>query len=144
VKGSAILKFNRTGAIQICIAGMAGSDSKSSRLLEQLVANSLFTPKQASIILKRLQGAGRAPNISSGAYYRQVRQSRDKAVAVLYSAILLQSTGALQPEALGALGRLADQLGVIFASEGSDILDQARLKDVMSVMDTLVKRVCKL
>ena len=98
-----------------------------------------------SIILKRLQGSGRQPNISSGAYYRQVKQSRDKAIAVLYSAILLQSAGALQPEALSALGRLADQLGVIFASEGSsDVLDQARLEDVISVMDTLVKRVCKL
>ena len=94
--------------------------------------------------MKRLRGSGRATNISSGAYYRQVKQSRDKAMAVLYSAILLQSTGALQPEALSALGRLADQLGVIFASEGSDILDQARMEDVISVMDTLVKRVCKL
>lgn len=82
--------------------------------------------------------------MSSGAYYRQVKQSKDKAIAVLYSAILLQSSGALQPEALSALGRLADQLGVIFASEGSDVLDNARLEDVMSVMDQLVKRVCKL
>lgn len=123
---------------------MAEPDSKSSRILEQFIANSLFTPKQMSIILKRLQGSGRAPNISSGAYYRQVRQSRDKAVAVLYSAILLQSTGALQPEGLSVLSRLADQLSVIFASESSDVLDRARLEDVISVMDTLVKRVCKL
>ena len=82
--------------------------------------------------------------MSSGAYYRQVKQSRDKAIAVLYSTILLQSSGALQPEALSALGRLADQLGVIFASEGSDVLDNARLEDVISVIDQLVKRVCKL
>ena len=82
--------------------------------------------------------------MSSGAYYRQVKQSRDKAIAVLYSTILLQSSGALQPEALSALGRLADQLGVIFASESSDVLNNARLEDVMSVMDQLVKRVCKL
>ena len=123
---------------------MADSGSKSSKLLEQLVANSLFTPKQISIISKRLQGSSRAQNMSSGAYYRQVKQSRDKAIAVLYSTILLQSSGALQPEALSALGRLADQLGVIFASEGSDVLDYARLEDVMCVMDQLVKRVCKL
>ncbi|MEO9363360.1 MAG: hypothetical protein ABI348_05605 [Nitrososphaera sp.] len=73
-----------------------------------------------------------------------MKQCRDKAIAVLYSAILLQSSGALQPEALSAMARLADQLSVIFASEGSDIFDQARLEDVMSVMDALVKRVCKL
>jgi hypothetical protein len=123
---------------------MVDPGSKSSRLLEQLVANSLFTPRQISIISKRLQGSGRAQNMSSGAYYRQVKQSKDKAIAVLYSAILLQSSGVLQPEALSALGRLADQLGVIFASEGSDVLDYARLEDVMCVMDQLVKRVCKL
>ena len=82
--------------------------------------------------------------MSSGAYYRQVKQSKDKAIDVLYSAILLQSSGALQPEALSALSRLADQLGVIFALEGSDVLENAHLEDVMSVMDQLVKRVCKL
>ncbi|AIF82165.1 hypothetical protein NTE_00081 [Candidatus Nitrososphaera evergladensis SR1] len=124
---------------------MAGSDSKSSKLLTEIIANSLFTPRQVSIISKRLQGGGRPPNMTSGAYYRQVKQCRDKAIAVLYSAILLQSSGALQPEALSAMARLADQLSVIFASEGSsDVFDQARMDDVMSVMDTLVKRVCKL
>lgn len=87
---------------------------------------------------------GKPPNMTSGAYYRQVKQCRDKAIAVLYSAILLQSSGALAPEALSAMARLADQLSVIFASEGSDIFDQARMQDVMSVIDTLVKRMCKL
>jgi hypothetical protein len=123
---------------------MAGSDSNSNKLLMDIIANSLFTPRQMSIISKRLQGAGKPPSMTSGAYYRQVKQCRDKAIAVLYSAILLQSSGALAPEALGAMSRLADQLGVIFASEGSDIFDQARMQDVMSVMDTLVKRMCKL
>lgn len=137
-------KFNCRGTIQICIVGTAGSDSNSNKLLMDIIANSLFTPRQMSIISKRLQGAGKPPNMTSGAYYRQVKQCRDKAVAVLYSMILLQSSGVLAPEALSATGRLADQLGVIFASEGSDIFDQTRMQDVMSVMDTLVKRMCKL
>jgi len=139
-----VAKFNSIYAIQICIADMAKPDSKSSKLLMEIIANSLFTPRQVSIISKRLQGGGKPPNMTSGAYYRQVKQCRDKAIAVLYSAILLHSSGALQPEALSAMARLADQLSVIFASEGSDIFDQARLEDVMSVMDALVKRVCKL
>lgn len=126
------------------MVGTAGSDSNSNKLLMDIIANSLFTPRQMSIISKRLQGVGKPPNMTSGAYYRQVKQCRNKAVAVLYSMILLQSSGVLAPEALSAMGRLADQLGVIFASEGSDIFDQARMQDVMSVMDTLVKRMCKL
>jgi hypothetical protein len=140
-----VSKFNSEGTIQICIVGMVDVNSKSSKLLMEIIGNSLFTPKQVSIISKRLRGSGRPPNMTSGAYYRQVKQCRDKVMAVLYSAILLQSSGVLEPEALSALGRLADQLGVIFASEASsDVLDHARLEDVISVMDTLIKRICKL
>lgn len=124
---------------------MASPDSNSNNLYAHIVANSLFTPRQLSIISKRLQGSGRVQNISSGAYYRQVGQCREKVAAVLYSMILLQSTGILQPDAMMTLGRLADQLGVIFASESSDISSsEQRINDVMSVIDQLVKRMSKL
>lgn len=106
--------------------------------------NSLFTPRQLSIISKKMQGGGRAQNISSGAYYRQVKQCRAKVNAVLYSMILLQSTGIVQPDALSAIGRLAEQLGVIFASEGSDVASRLSVNDVISVIDQLIKRMSKL
>ncbi len=123
---------------------LADSESNSNNLYGYLIANSLFTPRQLSIISKRLQGAGRAPNISSGAYYRQVKQCRDKVNAVLYSMILLQSTGIVQPEALSAIGKLADQLSVIFASEDSDVASRVSVDNVISVIDQLVKRMSKL
>jgi hypothetical protein len=123
---------------------MADAKSNSNNLYAYLVANSLFTPRQLSIISKRLQGGGRAQNMSSGAYYRQVKQCRDKVSAVLYSMILLQSTGVVQPEALSAIGRLAEQLGVIFASEGGDVASRLSVNDVISVIDQLVKRMSKL
>lgn len=91
-----------------------------------------------------MQGGGRAQNISSGAYYRQVKQCRAKVNAVLYSMILLQSTGIVQPDALSAIGRLAEQLGVIFASEGSDVAGRLSVNDVISVIDQLIKRMSKL
>jgi hypothetical protein len=131
-------------AIQICIVFKADAESNSNNLYAYLIANSLFTPRQLSIISKKLQGAGRASNISSGAYYRQVKQCRDKVNAVLYSMILLQSTGIVQPEALSAIGRLAEQLGVIFSSEGSDVASRLSVDDVMSVINKLVKRISKL
>src|SRR6185436_3398689 len=97
---------------------MAGTRSNSNNLYAHIVAKSLFTTRQLAIISKRLEGSGRTQNITSGAYYRQVKQCRDKVKAILYSMILLQSTEVVQPETLGALARLAEQLGVIFASEG--------------------------
>ena len=123
---------------------MADAQSNSNNLYAYLIANSLFTPRQLSIISKRLKGAGLAPNISSGAYYRQIKQCRDKVHAVLYSMILLQSTGIVQPEALSVIGRLAEQLGVIFASEDSDVAGRLSVDDEMSVIDELVKRMSKL
>lgn len=123
---------------------MADPKSNSNDLYAYIVANSLFTPRQLDIISKKLQGGGRAQNISSGAYYRQVRQCRDKVNAVLYSMILLQSTGIVQPEALSAISRLTEQVGVIFASEGSDVASKLNVNDVISVIDTLVKRMSRL
>ena len=123
---------------------MADGKSNSNNLYEYIVANSLFTPRQLDIISKKLQGGGRPPNITSGAYFRQVKQCRDKVNAVLYSMILLQSTGIVQPEALSAIARLADQVGVIFASEGSDVAGKLNVNDVISVIDQLIKRMSKL
>jgi len=123
---------------------MADAKSNSNNLYAYIVANSLFTARQLDIISKRLQGAGRAPNISSGAYYRQVKQCRDKVNAVIYSMILLQSTGIVQPEAQSAISRLAEQVRVIFASEGSDVASRLNVNDVISVIDQLVKRMSKL
>ncbi|MGI0029057.1 MAG: hypothetical protein ACREAQ_05005 [Nitrososphaera sp.] len=120
---------------------MAGVDSNSSILLRQIVANSLFTEKQLSIISKRLQGSRRPENMTSGAYYRQVRQCREKVVAVLYSAVLLQSTGIIQPDGLVTLSRLGQQMGVIFGTGSRDVISQERIKSVMSVTDQLIKRV---
>jgi len=123
---------------------MADVKSNSNHLYGHLIANSLFTPRQLSIISKKLQRGGRAQNISSGAYYRQVGQCREKINAVLYSMILLQSTGIVQPETLTALSRLVEQLRVIFASESSDVASRLSVNDVISVIDQLVKRMSKL
>ena len=123
---------------------MADAKSNSNNLYGYIVANSLFTARQLDIISKRLQGASRAPNISSGAYYRQVKQCRDKVNAVIYSMILLQSTGIVQPEAQSVIGRLAEQVRVIFTSEGSDVVSRLNVNDVRSVIDQLVKRMSKL
>ena len=123
---------------------VANPQSNSTILYAHLLANSLFTPRQFSIISKRLQGSRKAEKISSGAYYRQVKQCRKKVLSVLYSMILLQSTGVLQLETSGTLNRLAEQLAVIFSSEGSDVTDKLNIDDVISVIDEVVKRMSKL
>jgi hypothetical protein len=123
---------------------MSAPQSNSSTLYAYLLANSLFTPRQLSIISKRLQGGGKAEKISSGAYYRQVKQCRKKVLSILYSMILLQSTGVVELEASATLSKLAKQLAVIFASESSDVMNRLNMNDVISVIDEMVKRMSKL
>jgi hypothetical protein len=119
--------------------------SNSNTIYAHLVANSLFTPRQLSIISKKLQGDGRTEKISSGAYYRQVKQCRKKITSVLYTMILLQSMGIVQLEAPATLSKLAEQLGVIFDSErNSDTTMKLNVDDVISVINEVVKRMSKL
>ncbi|MFL6492204.1 MAG: hypothetical protein ACJ70O_03795 [Nitrososphaera sp.] len=124
---------------------MPDPTSNSSTIYAHLVANSLFTSRQLSIISKKLQGGGATEKISSGAYYRQVKQCRKKITSVLYSMILLQSMGIVQLEAPSALSKLAEQLAVIFASENSsDVTTRLNVEDVISVINVVIKRMSKL
>jgi hypothetical protein len=124
---------------------MPDPTSNSSTIYAHLVANSLFTSRQLSIISKKLQGGGATEKISSGAYYRQVKQCRKKITSVLYSMILLQSMGIVQLEAPSTLSKLAEQLAVIFASENSsDVTIRLNVEDVISVINEVVKRMSKL
>jgi hypothetical protein len=124
---------------------MGNRGPNSNTLFTYLIANSLFTPRQLSIILKKLQGGGKPERISSGAYYRQVKQCRKKVISILYSMMLLQSMGIVQSEASPTLSRLSEQLAVIFASESSsDIMPGLKVNDVISVINEVIKRMSKL
>ncbi|MDQ5830867.1 MAG: hypothetical protein M3288_05775 [Thermoproteota archaeon] len=123
---------------------MADQGSNSNALYAYIVANSLFTPRQLSIISNQLKGGGKPEKISSGAYYRQVKQCRKKVISILYSMMLLQSIGIVQSEALTTLNKLAEQLTVIFASESSDGMSRLNVDDVISVINEVIKRVSKL
>ena len=123
---------------------MSNQGSNSNILYTHLVANSLFTPRQLSIILKQLQGDSKTEKISSGAYYRQVKQCRKKVISILYSMILLQSIGIVHSEALTTINKLSEQLTVIFASESSDAMSRLNVDDVISVINEVIKRVSNL
>ena len=124
---------------------MSNQGSNSNILYTHLVANSLFTPRQLSIILKQLRGDSKTEKISSGAYYRQVKQCRKKVISILHSMILLQSMGIIQSDASATLSKVAEQLAVIIASESnSDAIPRLNTNDVISVIDEVIKRMSKL
>jgi hypothetical protein len=123
---------------------MAEQGSNFNALYAYIVANSLFTPRQLSIISNQLKGGSKPEKISSGAYYRQVKQCRKKVISILYSMILMQSIGIVHSEALTTIHKLSEQLTVIFASESSDAMSRLNVDDVISVINEVIKRVSNL
>jgi hypothetical protein len=107
---------------------------------KRINANSLFTDRQIDIICRRLESKGTIENISSGAYYRQVKQCRTKIIRLLYSIIFLKYIGALDQETFFAIEKIASQLEVMLAQKMSDF---SRAESVISVIEQLVKRMCK-
>ena len=121
---------------------MIDTSLNSNILYGQIIANSIFTPRQISIILNQLKGSGKPENLSSGAYYRQVKQCKRKVNSLLYSMVLLQSIGIIKTDALVTLSKLAEQFSVIFSIDsGSDIVLGTNEEDVMHVINEVIKRI---
>jgi len=126
--------------IQNCIVRMEPREYNFNSFYRHIIVNSLFTTRQIDIISRRLENRGIIENISSGAYYRQVNQSRTKIVRLLYSIILLKSVGVLDQETFFAIEKMASQIRVMLDQKASD---NSRTEGVISVIEQLVKRMCK-
>jgi hypothetical protein len=118
---------------------MENSDLNYSVILNHFITNSIFTKKQTSIIYNKMLNAKPIDNISSGAYYRQLGQCRNKIRKTVYTMVLLQLLNAVDIETFSVLDRLNNQLSVIFNKQ-SDEIDPSVLNGVISLIDNVIKR----
>ena len=100
----------------------------------------MFTERQIQIILNQLGLQKTTFNITKGAYFRQVSQSREKLVGLFYSVILLRGLGIILPEDVEMMSRLSNQVSVI---QSSDVFPE-REEEIMSVIEELLNRACRL
>jgi len=119
---------------------MIKQETNFNYIYKNIIANSFFTERQIYIISKRLIGKNRVENISSGAYYRQLKQCQDKVISLLYSILLLRSIRAVDEQALSIIDGLADQIAVMLHTENSDINAKENVQSVISVMEQIIKR----
>ena len=112
--------------------------SNFNNIIHQIIKKSLFTERQIEIILNQKDLLNSKFNISKGAYYRQVGQSRDKLMALFYSIILFRGLGILLPDDIDVMSKLSEQIHVI---HNSDIFPE-REEDVINVIDRLIRQAC--
>jgi hypothetical protein len=119
---------------------MKDSHSHSYNVYSHIIANSSFTRRQIDIIYKKLNNNGRPTNITPGAYYRQIKQCKQKVRRLLYSLLLLRSLNVIDNQTLIVIERISEQLTVMFASNSSDISPSFQRDTVTYTIDELIKR----
>jgi len=106
--------------------------------LNHFIANSILTKKQTSIIYNKMLKAKPMDNITSGAYYRQLRQCRDKTRKVVYT-LLLRLLNAVDIQAFQVLDQVNSQLNVI-SNKQTEVIDATSLNDVISLIDNVIRK----
>ena len=119
------------------------SKSNFNIIIQKIIKKSLFTERQIEIILKkkRMLDGDLSLNITKGAYYRQVVQSRKKIEGLYYSIILLQGLDVISPDDSDVIFRLAEQVSRMY--ENSDFMPENQ-EQIMSVIDNAVKQIVSL
>ena len=107
-------------------------------ILKLFVANSLFTDRQINIILKRKKGNTPIENISSGAYYRQIKQCKNKIIRLYYSIILLSIVDIIDLNTIASLSKIVEQIKELKAYNDSDSSQTLRVTEVMSVINKII------
>jgi len=107
--------------------------------LNHFIVNSILTKKQTSIIYNKMLKAKPMDNITSGAYYRQLRQCRDKTRKVVYTLLLLRLLNAIDIQAFPVLDQVNSQLNVI-SNKQTEVIDATSLNDVISLIDNVIRK----
>ncbi len=92
---------------------MTDNNNVNNLLLNKFIENSSFTKRQIQIIYKIYNREERLKDISSGAYYREVKQCKDKIRKLYYSILLLNLIGVLNSEQLTALNLIISKLDML-------------------------------
>jgi hypothetical protein len=122
---------------------MVEQETNFNNVYEDIITKSFFTKRQIYIISKRLINKNKLEDISSGAYYRQLRQCQDKVISLLYSILLLRSLRAVDEQTLSIINGLADQMAVMLSTENRDISQRQSKQSVISVLEQIIKRMSK-
>jgi len=111
--------------------------SNFNNIFHEMIKKSLFTQRQIEIILNHKNLVESQFNISKGAYFRQVSQSRSKLIGLYYSIILLRGLGVILPDDIDVISRLSEQISV---TQDSDVFPEKE-EQIIGVMDKAIRQI---
>lgn len=111
-----------------------------NKIIKEIIQKSLFTERQIEIILKHKNLIETQLNISKGAYYRQVSQSKEKLMRFYYSIILLRRLSIILPDDIDVMSQLSEKISVI---KDGDVFPE-RENEIIDVIDKMVTQLGKM
>ena len=118
---------------------MENKEDINNLFLSKLVEKSLFTSRQIQIIYNFKNKEKRLKEISSGAYYREVSQSKIKLRKLFYSILLLNMINAINNDQVIALNSLLAKLRIL---ENNHIkYHDKELNRVINVIEDVINKI---
>lgn len=114
-------------------------EKKDLFIFDDIIEKSLFTRKQISIIYNKLNGVKIDESISSGAYYRQVKQCRNKIYSLLYTILLFKILKIIDDKTFVIIESIVEKLYSL-SQEGNNHIDDPLPQDVINVIDKIIKK----
>ena len=112
---------------------------EKNTLLSNIIENSSFTKRQIQIIYKIYNKEKKPSDISAGAYYREIKQCKEKIRKIYYSFIMLSLIGLLDNDRITALNSIAQRIYSL--QEFSDINHDKKLDNVMDVIKLIIDKI---
>ncbi|MDQ3084370.1 MAG: hypothetical protein M3Q77_06090 [Thermoproteota archaeon] len=118
---------------------MENEQNINNIFLSKLVEKSLFTNRQIQIIYNFKNKEKRLKGISSGAYYREVKQSKMKLRKLFYSILLLNLINVMNNDQITALNSMLNKLRIL---ENNHVkYHDKEIDRVINVIEDLINRI---
>ncbi len=118
---------------------MSNNNIENNSLLLEIIENSEFTKRQIQIIYNIYNNEKRLKEISSGAYYREVKQCKNKIRKLYYSLILLKLMDIFNDEQSSILNSIVDKLYKL--ENNHDKYHDNNLISVINIIEQVLDRI---
>jgi len=117
---------------------MENKEDINNLFISKLIEKSLFTNRQIQIIYNFKNKEKRPKEISSGAYYREVKQSKTKLRKLFYSILLLNLIKVMNDNQTTTLNSILDKLRTL--EENNTKYQDKEINNVINVIEDLINR----
>lgn|SRR6185437_852548 len=113
--------------------------NENNILISKIIENSLFTNRQIQIIYNIYNNEKKPKEITSGAYYREVKQCRYKIRKLYYTFILFNLLNILKNEQFETINSIVDKLHKL--NDNHDKYHDSDLNTVINIVDQLLNKI---